>query len=269
MTLAMNQLLYFILYSFGGWVCECIYCSIPAKHFVNRGFLFGPYCPIYGCGALLITWLLIPYTQRPLLVFFFGMLMTSILEYITSWIMEVLFHTKWWDYSNRFLNINGRVCFKNSILFGLMSLMVIYFIHPSAQSLISTLPVWIANGIGLVFLCFFGYDLIHTLGALFHRNRTFQELEHAMSELKERFDQLGNVPGDSIKERMQYMLESTEADEKVKSILQRTMGKLELPKRYANMRKHLSNAFPNQHISNSRATIEALIETLQNYKNKR
>lgn len=268
MTLVMNYLLYFILYSFGGWVCECIYCSVPAKHFINRGFLAGPYCPIYGCGALLITWCLTPYMEYPLLVFLFGMIMTSVLEYVTSWIMEVLFHTKWWDYSKKFMNINGRVCLKNSILFGLMSLVVTYLIHPATADLIATLPIWIGNIIGLVFLIGFGIDITHTVRSLLHRNRTFLELEEAMSELKERFEQIGTVPGESMKERIQTVLNSTNADEKISAILQKTMGKLELPKKYTHVKNHLRSAFPNQHGSPSRETLEAIMETLQNYKNK-
>lgn len=264
MTLVMNHLLYFILYSFGGWVCECIYCSIPAKHFINRGFLAGPYCPIYGCGALLITWFLTPYVDAPIVVFLLGMILTSVLEYITSWAMEALFHTKWWDYSKRFLNLNGRVCLKNSILFGIMSLVVMYFIHPAAQNLISAIPLWVGNLLGLAFLIGFGYDLYHTVDSLLHRNRTFLELEHALQELKECFERLGDVPGESLRERVQFVLDSTDADETIKDILQKAKNKLELPQKYASVRAHLSNAFPNQHLSASRATIEALIDTLQN-----
>ena len=106
----MFYILCFFAYSFLGWVCECIYCSIPAKKFINRGFLEGPYCPIYGCGAMLVIYLLTPFAAKPLLLFVAGILVTSALEYITSWLMEMFFHTKWWDYSTYPFNINGRIC---------------------------------------------------------------------------------------------------------------------------------------------------------------
>lgn len=267
MTLVVNHVLYFILYSFGGWVCECIYCSIPAKKFINRGFLTGPYCPIYGCGALLITWFLAPYVNQPILIFILGLLMTSVLEYMTSWIMELLFHTKWWDYSNRFCNINARVCFKNSILFGLMSLVVMYVIHPVTRDIINDFPVWTANAITLIFLFGFGYDLYHTVRSLLQRNRTFIELEAALQELKQCFEETQSIPGESFKEHIQYVLDHTEADEKIALILQNIKEKLELPKKYASVREHLKKAYPNQRLSSSKKTIEAYIHALQNRNN--
>ena len=96
----MELILYFFLYSFFGWLCECIYCSIPAHTFINRGFLAGPYCPIYGCGALAVLHILDPFGFSIPLMFVMGIVVTSALEYVTSWGMEVLFHTKWWDYSS-------------------------------------------------------------------------------------------------------------------------------------------------------------------------
>ncbi|MFQ7539298.1 MAG: putative ABC transporter permease [Clostridium sp.] len=108
----MELILYFFLYSFFGWLCECIYCSIPAHTFINRGFLAGPYCPIYGCGALAVLHILDPFGYSIPLMFVMGIVVTSALEYVTSWGMEVLFHTKWWDYSSYPFNIHGRVCLK-------------------------------------------------------------------------------------------------------------------------------------------------------------
>lgn len=132
----MELILYFFLYSFFGWLCECIYCSIPAHTFINRGFLAGPYCPIYGCGALAVLHILDPFGYSIPLMFGMGIVVTSALEYVTSWGMEVLFHTKWWDYSSYPFNIHGRVCLKNSLLFGCMVLVVYYLIHPAIQEFV-------------------------------------------------------------------------------------------------------------------------------------
>lgn len=90
----------------------------------------GPYCPIYGCGALAVLHILDPFGYSIPLMFGMGIVVTSALEYVTSWGMEVLFHTKWWDYSSYPFNIHGRVCLKNSLLFGCMVLVVYYLIHP-------------------------------------------------------------------------------------------------------------------------------------------
>ena len=118
-------ILYFAIYSILGWGCEVIYCSLPAKRFINRGFLNGPYCPVYGIGALIVLYLLEPYKTSPFLVFLLGIFLTSLLEYITSYILEKTFHAHWWDYSKRKYNIYGRVCLLNSTLFGILSLGVV------------------------------------------------------------------------------------------------------------------------------------------------
>lgn len=134
-------MLLFFAYSCIGWICECIYCSIPQKRFVNRGFLTGPICPVYGFGALLVLFLLDPLSDYPVAVFILGVLLTSILEYITSVILEALFHMKWWDYSNKKLNIHGRVCLLNSTLFGLLSIALVYVIHPPITHFIERLSM--------------------------------------------------------------------------------------------------------------------------------
>ena len=124
----IEWILYFFIYSFLGWVCECIYCGVPAKKFINRGFLAGPYCPIYGCGALAVIYTLTPFSDNVVILFGMGVIVTSALEYITSYMMEKLFHTKWWDYSKHPFNIHGRICLKNSILFGLMVFILVLWI---------------------------------------------------------------------------------------------------------------------------------------------
>ena len=100
--------IWFIIYSFLGWLWEEIICSIQARKLVSRGFMSGPYCPIYGFGALIYL-VLMHFTERPVELFFLGGILACTLEYITSYLMEKLFKARWWDYSKRFLNINGRV----------------------------------------------------------------------------------------------------------------------------------------------------------------
>lgn len=123
-------ILYFFIYSVLGWVCETIYCSVGSRKLVARGFLYGPYCPIYGFGALILLGALQPLHDYPVLIFFVGMLACSVLEYFTSWLMEKLFHMRWWDYSKRKFNLNGRVCLLNSTLFGIGGMILVYVVHP-------------------------------------------------------------------------------------------------------------------------------------------
>ena len=130
LILVEKYFLLFIIYSLGGWIIEEIYCSISEKKLVNRGFLIGPICPIYGFGGLLITLLLTRLAFNPLILFMTCMLSCAILEYLTSLIMEKVFNARWWDYSDQKFNINGRICLKNLIPFGLFGLVVIYVVNP-------------------------------------------------------------------------------------------------------------------------------------------
>ena len=122
--------LLFMTYSFLGWVMEVTLGLIQSKKFVNRGFLIGPYCPIYGFGGLLITFLLQKYVDDPIVLFFMALIICGILEYVTSYLMEKIFHARWWDYSNKKYNINGRVCLDTIIPFGLLGLLIMYVTNP-------------------------------------------------------------------------------------------------------------------------------------------
>ena len=122
--------LYFIIYSFLGWLIEVGCKSIQYKRFVNRGFLLGPICPIYGYGVLFIVLLIGDDTSDILSVFLKSILICSVLEYFTSYFMEKIFKVRWWDYSNNKFNINGRICLETMIPFGLLGTLVVYVIHP-------------------------------------------------------------------------------------------------------------------------------------------
>lgn len=126
--------LLFIIYSILGWIIEVIAVSIKSKQLVNRGFLIGPYCPIYGSGGVMMVLLLQKYVEDPLVVFILAMVICSLLEYITSYIMELVFKARWWDYSDKKFNLNGRICLSNMIAFGVLGVMLIYFVNPIVTS---------------------------------------------------------------------------------------------------------------------------------------
>ena len=122
--------LLFLIYAFIGWIMEILVTLKDTKKLVNRGFLIGPYCPIYGCGGILITLLLNRFIENPILLFFMAILVCGILEYLTSFFMEKIFHFRWWDYSNKKININGRVCLDTIIPFGLLGVLITYVTNP-------------------------------------------------------------------------------------------------------------------------------------------
>lgn len=176
--------LYFVIFSFLGWLCETVYCSIPAGHFINRGFLNGPFCPIYGVGGVVTIAVLNPFATAPGMIFLLGLVWTTLLEYVTSWGMEVLFHYRWWDYSNRFMNIRGRVCLLNSILFGLLCVVLMLFIHPPIQRLLESLPPDLKTALAIVFAVFLAADLAVTVKSVLNLNQRLAKLHALRDEIR-------------------------------------------------------------------------------------
>ena len=162
MELLARMVFWFMLYSTSGWVYETIFCSVTERRFINRGFLNGPYCPIYGCGALFDI-LLLGKIQNPLLLFALGGIITCTLEYLTSLGMEKLFHARWWDYSERKFNIGGRVCLLGAVVFGAFSVLLIKFMHPAVIRLTGCLSGYRLPVIAALFAAVFGLDLTVTL----------------------------------------------------------------------------------------------------------
>jgi uncharacterized membrane protein len=180
--------LIFLIYSFIGWVSEVIYCSIIQHKLVNRGFLHGPICPIYGFGGLLVVFCLEPFAGNLFYLFVMAVIVTSTLEYVTSWVLETIFATKWWDYSNLRFNLHGRICLINSILFGIMGVLGIKFLHPAVFSVLDRIPVEsrdiLAGVLGVVMLI----DLVVTLRALVDFEAKLASLTEFMESVKTSLD---------------------------------------------------------------------------------
>ena len=192
----------FFIYSVLGYLSEIVFCSVPKKHFVNRGFLYGPYCPIYGFGALVVLIFLEPLKAHWYLVFLFAVVLTSAIEYVTSWLLEKLFNMKLWDYSNHKININGRVCGLNSFLFGLMGLFVTYVVHPFVSDVIRAIPVEYRSAISDLILIAFSIDATVTVINL----KSFQ---HGLMEIKEKAEYIRSLDSDDLKELLSKELEKT------------------------------------------------------------
>ena len=143
--------LIFIVYSIAGWLLEITVGLLQKHRFVNRGFLIGPICPIYGTGALLITFCLSP-LHNPIVIFLASVLICATLEYSTSVIMEKLFHVRWWDYSDRPFNLNGRICLEALIVFGIGGTLVTLIFSPALYHILSTLPDVALYTLALIFV---------------------------------------------------------------------------------------------------------------------
>lgn len=153
----------FLIYGFVGWCTEVIFAAVNSGKFVNRGFLNGPICPIYGFGILAVVRLLKPFGNNILLLFVGSVLITSGLEYITGFLLEKLFHQKWWDYSDVPFNIQGYICLKFSLLWGLACMFIVEIIHPLVIKFIHLLPSTLSTILCAVFLSAAITDFILTL----------------------------------------------------------------------------------------------------------
>lgn len=173
--------LWFFLYSVVGWVYETILCSVEQRKFVNRGFLNGPYCPIYGCGGLLVI-LLFGRMTNPLALFLSSAVVTCTLEYITSYVMEKLFHARWWDYSDWAFNLNGRVCLLGAVAFGGMSTLTVLVIHPRVAALIARIPGNVQVISAAVLFAGMVLDCVSTVLSLSDFRKKLEETEKKIAE---------------------------------------------------------------------------------------
>ena len=164
MGFPLSQLfLYFILYSFLGWVMETCYCSIMEHRLVARGFLYGPICPIYGGGVTLMILFFTPLKGNLVLFYAAAVVIMTSWEYFVGWVLEVTTHVKYWDYSQYRFNLKGRVCLWVALTWGILSYIVIFFIHPPIQSLVERLSVPLEFMLCGAFLALLAVDAVLTI----------------------------------------------------------------------------------------------------------
>ena len=253
--------LLFVLYSFLGWLCESLYCSVPAGRFVNRGFLNGPFCPIYGAGAMLVVTVLAPLKDRAVLLFLAGALLTSLVEYLTGLLLETLFHTKYWDYSAHRFHLHGRVCLKNSLLFGAMSIAALDFLQPAMLRLLGLIPKaavpFLAAGLAVCLLS----DTVLTVFEVSSLNGRLGELQQVLDEIKEK----AHTARAETLEVLQETIES-HLDEGTKARLQLLYErKNRLESGFHLLQRRIIRAFPTMRSIPNNESLQRIRELLQNY----
>ncbi len=170
----IKWILFFFIYSFFGYLSEIILCSIGEKKLVNRGFLFGPILPIYGFGMLTVLLLTKNTTNNLALTFLISMVACSVLEYLTSFLLEKLFHIKWWDYSKSDkLNLNGRICLRNCLAFGIAGSIIVYQVQPLVSSFVAFFPLTLKIILAIVLLCLLIFDTAVSILAILKAKKTF------------------------------------------------------------------------------------------------
>ncbi len=198
----LRYILYFFFYSAVGWLAESCYCSVRPRKWVNRGFLTGPLCPIYGTGTLVFLIFVSPIKEKLSLpatiagreidlaiiaVFFAGLVMADIVEFSVSLIMEKMFHARWWDYSGNFLNIQGRICFKHSIYWGIATVGFLYVIHPFVNRYFSRIPLDVVEIALAVILVIFVIDVFDAVRKAMDVRALIDKIKKFRSDLAAQF----------------------------------------------------------------------------------
>lgn len=186
-----SVLCYFFVYAFLGWCGEVCFAAVRTRKFVNRGFLNGPVCPIYGFGVVLVALTLRPVGDNLPLLFICSVLLTSALEWLTGFLLERIFHQRWWNYLERPFNLNGYICLEFSLVWGVACVLVLRVLHPLVARLVALMP----RGVGLVLLVIcvllFIADLSATVAAMVGLNRRLRQLEELAQRMRAASDELG------------------------------------------------------------------------------
>ncbi len=198
----------FFIYSFLGYICEVIYCSICQRKLVNRGYLYMPICPIYGFGAIIIILLMTPIFKYWYLVLILGIILTSLLEYLTSYIMELIFHMRWWDYSKRKYNINGRVCLRNSLMFGALVMIVIYLIHPLVLKLFDIMGINLIRILNIILIIGIIIDLIFSTIKNINLSKIVSKINIITDEAGEFIKDIKESASEKIQDAKEYLSNS-------------------------------------------------------------
>ena len=176
---------WFIVYSFMGWIWESCYVSAKSKKWVNRGFVSGPFVTIYGVGAVTVYVILRPVAGNILELYFAGVAVATILEYVTGVLMEAIFHTNWWDYSDKKFNFQGKICLGSSVAWGFFTLILFYIFQPFVGNLVEMVPR--KTGIVLVYVWLAGYtvDFAFSAAAAFDLRNKMKKLDVVWDEFQE------------------------------------------------------------------------------------
>lgn len=254
--------LWLMTYSFLGWVYESTLCSVTQRKLVNRGFLNGPFCPIYGFGALLI---LLVFGGRKVglaELFLASAVLTTTLEYITSWAMEQLFHARWWDYTHYRFQLNGRVCLLGFLAFGAFSVVLIRWLHPLVGGLIDRLSGGWMIGLAAVLLALVIIDSIFTVRNILRLNHKLEEIQVALdgfrSEWKQKLEERLEAPKERVARLREQFESSRFYTERVQSLLNRHKAQ----------DKRLLRAFPRLTSTRYQEALESLRERLRSKKGK-
>ena len=268
------SILYFFVYGFLGWCTEVIFAAFKQHRFVNRGFLNGPICPIYGVGVTLVIACLEAFQSNLLLLYISSVILVTLLEGVTGWSMDKLFHNKWWDYSKLPFNIGGYVCLLFSLIWGVACVFIVYFVHPLIHQVLSLIP----HTAGIALIAILGIallsDMIVTTSAIVKFNQYLELLKHITDELHA----ISNQIGAELYQNVMHVLDMQESsrqkldDVKLEVSEEIRMQTVELKTRAQNLgekvpkpARRLLKAFPKLESRNYKAQLELFRQKLEQH----
>lgn len=268
------SILYFFVYGFLGWCTEVIFAAFKQHRFVNRGFLNGPICPIYGVGVTLVIACLEAFQSNLLLLYISSVILVTVLEGVTGWAMDKLFYNKWWDYSKLPFNIGGYVCLLFSLIWGVACVFIVYFVHPLIHQVLSLIP----HTAGIALIAILGIallsDMIVTTSAIVKFNQYLELLKHITDELHA----ISNQIGAELYQNVMHVLDMQESsrqkldDVKLEVSEEIRMQIVELKTRAQNLgekvpkpARRLLKAFPKLESRNYKAQLELFRQKLEQH----
>ncbi len=251
-------LLSFYIYCFMGWVWESCYVSLENQKWVNRGFLKGPFLPIYGSGAIVVIISTLTVENELILVFIIGMIAATILEYITGAMMEKVFHVRYWDYTKEPFNINGHICLTSSLAWGVFSVLLVRFVNPPIENLIKFIPEVISEVSAYVITIFITIDVVQSFNEA-------MDLRNLLIKFTEKNDTIIN-----IKKRMEVV--ECYINEDLKFMQEKLVEKVVVKQERAlvnkKTRKKVIEGIIKRNLELKEETIRVLVEKVSRYVDK-
>jgi uncharacterized membrane protein len=220
--LMLHIVWYFFIFAFLGWCVEVIYAAVKTGKFVNRGFLSGPYCSIYGAANILVIYLLEPIQHNVFYMFLGSVVLTSAIELTAGLLLEKIFHQRWWDYSDKPFNIRGYICPMFSLMWGLACLIIADRIYPLIFSLVNWIPSAASRILLMILICLFTVDLIATVKSILKLNKKLEIIDEITLKIREASENLGEKLAnktiavlqkkDDLEESLEAKIEILQAD---------------------------------------------------------
>lgn len=233
MEKVIDVFLWLMIYGFFGWIYESILCSVKQRKWINRGMLRGPICPIYGFGALAVIFSLQNVVHNPIALYLSSMVLTCTLEYFTSWVLEKLFHTKWWDYSYMRFQLNGRVCLAGALVFAALSMLLMYGIHPRVVTYFAGFDIQFRAGVAVTLFAVFITDIVTTVMSLLKMNEHVRHIQEHISIVQAELEERLQTASDELKDKLRE-----DAELRISTMLDNLMSK-------KTSFKHMFKSYPN------------------------